>query len=676
MNLPQGDDDPDSSDDERSLIMNYFDSPTKAVIPESVSLHHHNHQSQQKQQQQQQQYRHPFQRMEEEEERVQPHRPQQRQQQNELPHNPKRERSRSPRAFTGVRRPSIAQLSTRPPLSTLAASANEALALKTPFDSLSSKTPKRPKVTFSHPQGRHSDGPTSHVPTSAVGGQFDDAEESDGDEEILEGFATDGPSARFSEVKAGNSNNGSLASSKLEDDSDEPMPDQDGMDAHYEDGNGDMGANDDGAFDIDWLPVGKLYEDIPVSKSLLLQSVHPTRHGVVLTNSLNATGPSAHGGDGDSVEKFDLLTALDGQEVYDVRALRSLVDAPTVAQRIAESDEEVYVDVLRVKGLHNVVLTGGIGCWVDKLRESIASVIESMCKYKQVPYEFEGLQLIVSSGFEEDEFEYYSAISTLSSALSVVHEVSLDGCPHLTNGEDGNPALALMELMTVLHEFCVDPYNCPQVAKEIASYLLLRVVPSSKEDLVLEGMAMMPKLFSGLQALIDALGIAKGDGIQINVLFAHGSDHPVHGGKYPYQPYSPDMKSALCKFSMSCFSYWYDDESSGPLYKLARIMQPGQIAIPWAELDEFDQPVPVSANARGKRGFLNVCMTALSDPGKARAEIVKTFSTDLKSRAYNRNIVHFDSQLCIQGLHIGTILPECNSRDGAQRILQVPKDRG
>ena len=258
----------------------------------------------------------------------------------------------------------------------------------------------------------------------------------------------------------------------------------------------------------------------------------------------------------------------------------------------------------------------------------------------------EVLQLVLSRNFDEDDFNYDLTLSQLCSdlALQGKHDISLEGYLNLICGERGNPSLAIMQLLAVLQDYSVDPPECPPAAKTLASYLLLRIVPSSKECFVRDAKAILPTMLSGIHALIDTLGMAKYNGVQIIPLFAHGSAKPKGGGQYGYQPHSPDTKSDFYKCSLSYLERWYGADSSGLLYKLIRFMQPGQMVVAWGEVDEDGQPIPIRSGVRGKCAYVNACMTTQNDPNKARAEIVSKFPSYLRPRANNRNVLQ-----CIPG---------------------------
>ena len=77
-----------------------------------------------------------------------------------------------------------------------------------------------------------------------------------------------------------------------------------------------------------------------------MQRIRPTGHDLVLL-----VDPLGGVNSGDALERYDILVALDGQEVFDVTTLLPLVSASLTVRRLGESDEEVYVDVLRLKDL-------------------------------------------------------------------------------------------------------------------------------------------------------------------------------------------------------------------------------------------------------------------------------------------------------------------------------------
>jgi len=464
-------------------------------------------------------------------------------------------------------------------------------------------------------------------------GQFDDAEESS-DDEVMESFASVEPiRSQFSDAGG----NDAVASSPL---GGVLGCDFDGMDTSGDDG-----------FSLDELPIGRIIQDTPVSRESLLTSIHPTGRGVVLTKPVAAHDEGLRNSVA-PLKCLDIIIGVDGDEVFDPTTLHPTVEDLLVAQKLGR-DDVIYIDVLRLsEGIGNVIKTKGPGFWYDLFTGCCESVVASVCKHNGQPFDLAVLRRAVSIGFDDVDFDYDSALSSLCLELSADRgdDVSLEGLINLTNCEVGNASLAMMEFFSLLQNHCNDQSQCPPVARSITTFLLRRTLQFSNDELVCEVEKMLPTAFSGIHALLNKLGAVKarpGDDAPVDALFAHGSPKPRGGGKFAYQPLSIDTRSESCGFTVSCFSRWYGEELGAILYKVVRFNQPGQVGVPWVELDESGEPISVSSDAPGTRILANVCISTQVDSNGARREITSKFPSNLKHFRVNQNVVHklFDSAI-------------------------------
>ena len=216
--------------------------------------------------------------------------------------------------------------------------------------------------------------------------------------------------------------------------------------------------------------------------------------------------------------------------------------------------------------------------------------------------------------------------------------VMIDGYESLCS-DSGGASSSIDDHCQILVEYWgSDPRQYPLVAKELAAFLLLRVLEqaNSLSDLLHQ---KKNQVLGAADVLVGYVQEKEANGIEFLKSFAHGTRRKGSNNPQGYRFLSPDYRSAPSKVLQKAFIHWFGAAAGAVLFKLFQYDRSTIVAIPSAEVD-------------GSSRLINVCVTSLGDPAKQKAEILRTVPTGLRGAKICQNVL----RMKVENAHVGCVI--------------------